>query len=67
MSQPRRAYPEAMPQLTGEIRIAAPLERVFDTAADSRNRAVVQPRHDGCGAVDPRAHRAGDEVSRTHG
>ena len=29
---PGRTYAEDMPQVTGEIRIAAPLERVFDTA-----------------------------------
>jgi len=53
MSQPRRACPEAMPQLTGEIRIAAPLERVFDTAADSRNEPSFNPAMTGVELLTP--------------
>jgi hypothetical protein len=42
-----------MPQVTGEIRIAAPLDRVFDTAADSRNEPSFNPAMYGVELLTP--------------
>jgi hypothetical protein len=39
----RQKYPGAMARISGRIRIAAPVERVFDTAADSRNEPSFNP------------------------
>lgn len=39
----KELYPEGVAQVTGSIRIAAPLERVFDTVADSRNEPSFNP------------------------
>src|SRR6266699_6606631 len=44
-----------MARISGRVRIAAPVERVFDTAADSRNEPSFNRR----GAAHPAADRAG--------
>ena len=46
-------YPGAMARISGRIRIAAPVERVFDTAADSRNEPSFNPAMTGVELLTP--------------
>ena len=46
-------YPGIMARVSGRIRIAAPVERVFDTAADSRNEPSFNPAMTGVELLTP--------------
>jgi Polyketide cyclase / dehydrase and lipid transport len=46
-------YPGTVARISGRIRIAAPVERVFDTAADSRNEPSFNPAMTGVELLTP--------------
>jgi hypothetical protein len=49
----RHQYIGAMARITGHIRIAAPIHRVFDTVADSRNEPSFNPAMTGVELLTP--------------
>ena len=48
-----RQYRGAMARITGHVRIAAPVEQVFDTVADSRNEPSFNPAMTGVELLTP--------------